>query len=174
MRYYQMTEYDTLTNILRPRLPSASDIWSGTTPLVIVGTVSKSEEPVQFLSFYQSNIVSKAFMVSMKTWDIWKEMQKIVRFRPCAFGHVETRLIRPYMLLMPTVQEVLHEDSVFFQNGELRSICLCEEQIRRDCVFAVKGQVQTHLIINEAVLEEMLRAGVTEFRYEQIEVRRRD
>lgn len=171
MNYYKLKEVNSLPNTLTPEFPYASAIWSGTEPIFLKGTVRYEKEPVSFLSYYRSGVLSKAFLVSGETWAVWREFQTGGRCRPCAFGHVKTRQVKPYYLVMPKIVEGLHKETVFMRDGNIERICLSKEKTGDNQVFGVKGSTLMELIITEDVLEEMLRNKITGFAYEQADMR---
>ena len=129
MNYYWIKEHETSRNIIQPQLPGTSQIWAEKKPLLIKGSVVGVNENIRFLSFYQAVAMSKAFLITTCLWNIWNEAQRVGRFRPCAFGYIPKRDIRPYMLIMPTILEALHEDTEYFKNGDIRRICLKNSKI---------------------------------------------
>lgn len=171
MNYYKLMEADDLPNTLIPEFPSTSAIWSAAEPLFLKGTVRNEKEYINFLSFYRSGILSKAFLVSAETWEIWREFQDGGRCRPCAFGHLGTRQVKPYYLAMPKIMDALHEETVYQRDGNIETVCLSKEKVGANQVFAVKGSTQMELLLSEDILEEMLRGNLTSFYYEQVETR---
>lgn len=91
MEYFKIGQEKKYRNILRPLLPSMSQIWGEEKPLLVQGKAEQEDKDICFLPFYQANILSGAFLISKKTGDIWKKYQQGGRYRPCVFGHVETR-----------------------------------------------------------------------------------
>lgn len=171
MEYYWIRESEAAGNIVCPQRPGTSRIWAGTEPMLVRGSVTRAEDGIRFLPFYQDTAMSRAFLVAARVWDIWKEVQRIGRFRPCAVGYLPRRDIRPYVFVMPPVLEALHGDTEFLRNGDIGKIRLKRGGIGADKVFAVRGGIQAALVLAEDVLEEMLRGGVTDFRYELLEQR---
>lgn len=171
MSYYLLKQRTDLPNPLRPVFPHASNIWSEASPVFIPGTVSTSEEPICFLPFYAGTMLTKAFCVSAQLWTIWQEYQTGGRNRPCALGHVHTRTVKPYVLVMPKILDALHPDTVCFRDGNLDTVCLWREKIGSCQVFAVKGRTMPELILSEAVLEEMIRSGITGFTCRQVQIK---
>lgn len=129
MNYYKLMEVDNLPNTLIPEFPSASTIWSETEPIFLSGTVRNEQEYINFLSFYQSGILSKAFLINAESWQIWREFQKGGRYRACAFGHIGTRQAKPYYLILPKIIEGLHKDTIFLRDGTIDKVCLSKEMV---------------------------------------------
>ena len=171
MNYYRLMETVDLPNALIPEFPSASAIWSETEPMFLAGRARNGKKHINFLSFYRSGILSKVFLVSAETWQIWREFQAGGRCRPCAFGHVKARQVKPYYLVMPKIIDGLHNETVFLRDGNVKTICLSKEAVGTNQVFAVKGSTLMELLVSEDVLEDMLRSGITSFSYEQAETR---
>lgn len=169
MEYYQIREHEMAGNVIRPSLPGTSQIWSGTGPLIVQGSVPRPEEDITFLAFYQATAMSRAFLVSSQIWGVWQECRRPGRSRPCAFGHIMERDMRPYVFVMPPVLDVLHPDTGSYKDGDIESVCLQRGRLGADEVFAVRGGRQTVLIVSEDVLERMLRAKVTLFGYGLLE-----
>lgn len=169
MNYYWLRQLTDVPNTLMPNYPSASAIWSGDAPILITGTVHNPKQYIYFLPFYESTVLSKAFLVSSDVGDIWKEFQKIARSRSCAFGHIKTHDVKPYTLIMPRILEGLHSKTVYYADGNIKKICLSKDMVGANQVFTVRGEIQIYLIVSEAVLEEMLRRNQTVFHYEPVE-----
>lgn len=172
MNYYKLSELDDLPNTLIPEFPSASAIWSEAEPIFLKGSVRNKEEYVNFLTLYRSGSLSKAFLVCAEAWNIWREYQNGGRCRPCAFGNISTRQFMPYYLILPKILDALHQDTVFFRDGNIETLCLLKEIIGGNQVFAVKGSTQMELLVSEVILEEMLRKNMVNFHYVQVEVRK--
>ena len=64
MEYFKIGQEKTYRNILRPLLPTMSQIWGEEKPLLVHGKAEKSEEDIRFLPFYQANVLSGAFLIS--------------------------------------------------------------------------------------------------------------
>lgn len=170
MNFYRLKELNDLPNILYPKFPSSTEIWSKTEPIFITGSVRNEQQDIDFLSFYYSGIMSNAFLISSQAWEIWRGYQIGGRCRPCAFGHMAMRQARAYYLLLPKILDVLHPDTVYMRDGTIESICLSRELVGWNQVFVVRGATQMELIISESILEEMIRSNITQFYYEQVEV----
>lgn len=172
MNYYKLSELYDRPNTLIPEFPSASAIWSEASPIFLNGSVKNKKEYVNFLTLYRSGSLSKAFLVCAEAWCIWREYQTGGRCRPCAFGNISTRQVLPYYLVLPKILDALHQGTIFFRDGTIETVCLSEEKIEGNQVFAVKGSLQMELLVSEIILEEMLRKNMVNFHYEQVEVRR--
>jgi len=171
VNYYRLKEKNDLPNVLTPEFPSPSVIWSENHPLFLLGRVQREKDYLYFLSFYRSNVLSNAFLVAAEVWEIWREFQDGGRCRPCAFGHVSTRQVKAYYLLLPKILDALHEDTVYYWDGNLDTIVLSGKMVGTNQVFVVKGSTQMELLVSEDVLEEMLRNNIVGFEYEYIEMR---
>lgn len=170
MNYYRLKQPNDISGALIPDYPNASAIWSNNAPLFIRGSISGQGKDIRFLPFYESTILSNAFMVSSKAWSIWEELQKGGRNRPCAFGHMGTRQIEPYRLVMPRILEALHEDTEYLKDGTIKTIRLCKNRIGRNQVFTVKSSFSSCVVVSEYVLEEMLRSKITGLSYESADI----
>ena len=171
MEYFKIGQEKTYRNILRPLLPTMSQIWGEEKPLLVHGKAEKSEEDIRFLPFYQANVLSGAFLISKKMGDIWKKYQYGGRYRPCVFGHVETRNLETYYLMYPRLLNVLHKDTVYLKDGEIEQICLCRELVEIHRVFGIKGKHRTDIVVAGDVLEEMLKEEIVGFQAVPVSVK---
>ena len=105
------------------------------------------------------------------TEDIWKKYQQGGRYRPCVFGHVETRKFETCYLMYPRLINVLHKDTVYLKDGEIDQICLCRELVEIHRVFGVKGKHRTDIVIAGDVLEEMLKEEIVGFQAVPVSVK---
>lgn len=171
MNYYRLKQPSDISGTLIPDYPYASAIWSGKSPLLIKGSIIGQGGDVNFLPFYEATVLSNAFLISSEAWHIWTELQKGGRNRPCAFGHMKTRQIKPYRLVLPRILEALHEDTEYLIDGTIKTVCLCKSRVGRNQVFTIKGSFSSCVVISEYVLEEMLRNKITGLSYEPADLR---
>lgn len=171
MEYYKIEQEKKYRNVLRPLLPAMSQIWGEERPMLVHGKVEKPEKEITFLPFYQANVLSGAFLISKRMGDIWKKYQHGGRYRPCVFGHVETRKLETYYLMYPRFLNVLHKDTVYLKDGEIGQICLCRELVERHRVLGIKGKHRTDIVVAGDVLEEMLQEGIVGFQAVPVDVK---
>lgn len=171
MEYFKIIQETKYRNVLYPIFPTTSQIWSEEKPLLVHGKVEKPDKDICFLPFYQANILSGAFLISKKTGEIWKKYQQGGRYRPCVFGHVETRRLETCYFMYPRLLNVLHKDTVYLKNGEIEQICLCKDFVEVHKVFGIKGKCRTDIIVAGDVLEQMLREGIVGFQTVSVSVK---
>ena len=171
MEYFKIGQEKKYRNILRPLLPSMSQIWGEEKPLLVQGKAEQEDKDICFLPFYQASILSGAFLISKKTGDIWKKYQQGGRYRPCVFGHAETRKFETCYLMYPRLINVLHKDTVYLKDGEIDQICLCREIVEIHRVFGEKGKHRTYIVIAGDVLEEMLKEEIVGFQAVPVSVK---
>lgn len=166
MDYYRIMEPTDLHSVLRPHLPSNTQIWSGKEPIFLPGSVQGRGREEIFLPFYESRVM----LISSEIKSIWQSYQKGGRYRPCAFGSIGEGRIKPYSFMLPRVMEEVHPSTEYFPNGEIKKLVLDKERIGSQRVFGVCSLRHLRLIVAEDVLEEMLRKSITGFCWKRIEV----
>lgn len=171
MEYFKIEQEKKYRNILRPLLPTMSQIWGDEKPLLVPGKAEKPDEDICLLPFYQASVLSGAFLVSKKMGDIWKKYQHGGRYRPCVFGHVETRKLETYYLMYPRLLNVLHKDTVYLKDGEIEQICICRDLVETHRVFGIKGKHRTDIVIAGDVLEEILKEAIVGFQAAPVSVK---
>lgn len=171
MEYYRIVQVTGWRNIIHPKFPTVSQIWGEEKPMFVEGTVERPDEEVQFLSFYQSTILSGAFLVSKKMGAIWKEYQLGGRYRPCVLGHLKNKKIQSYDFMYPRLLPALHKDTPYYADGNPEELVLTEEMIGAHKVFGVKGKTMTYLIVAADVLDRMLQSKLTGFEFTPIKTR---
>ena len=142
MEYFKIIQETKYRNVLHPVFPTISQIWGEEKPVLIRGKVEKPEQEICFLPFYQANILSGAFLISKRVGDIWKKYQHGGRYRPCVFGHLETRKMETYYFMYPRLLHVLHRDTVYSKDGEIEQACLCKDLVEAHKVFGIIRKIQ--------------------------------
>lgn len=166
MEYYKITQKKKY-NYIRPRYLSMSQIWSDRCPVLVEGYVDKYEKNIRFLPLYVQNV----FLISNPLKKILTYYQKGGRYRPCAFGSVQHRQIRPYSFMMPAFTDCIHSDTRYMKSGGIEELFLDAEKIGGNKVFGIKDELHMYLIVSEDVLEEVLRGNITEFNWEKVKLR---
>ena len=164
MEYYRITQKKNIRNVILPRFPSPTEIWSKAEPLFVPGTANEQEEELSFLPLYEGN----AFLICGSMQAVWQTYQKGGRYRPCAFGSVEQRRVLPYYFAVPRILECIHQDTVYYKNDTIKELILDRESIGAHKVFGIRTLHSIRLILSEDVLEELLRKNITCFQWEEV------
>ena len=67
MEYFKIGQEKKYRNILRPLLPSMSQIWGEEKPLLVQGKAEQEDKDICFLPFYQASI-SRGQISSLCIW----------------------------------------------------------------------------------------------------------
>ncbi|MBE5988918.1 MAG: hypothetical protein E7250_14440 [Paenibacillaceae bacterium] len=166
MEYYRITQKDDWWNVIKPEVPSVTEIWGKSEPFFLSGMSKEPDDYLMFLPFYDGD----TFLISDPVKYIWKRYQKGGRYRPCAFGSVKQRQILPYCFMMPRILEAIHSDTEYFKNGDIRELVLNKKIIGANRVFGVRSLRRIRLIISADVLEEMIRENITGYNWSKVKI----
>lgn len=166
MEYFKISQKENLPNIIKPILPSVSDLWSETNPFFMPGKAKEPYKELTFLPFYKGH----CFVIHDAIKNIWQNYQTGGRYRPCAMGSVEQRKVEIYAVMFPLLIDGIHEETEYFKNGEIKKLVLDQKYVGYHKVFGIKSWHLVNLIISEDVLEKMLQENITEFLWEKVNI----
>lgn len=159
MNYYLINQDNRASQAVLPVLNNQKDLWKSDKPIFIPGRVKNVGEYSYFLPFLEAPVL----MVSDDLKKILELYQNKTAYRPCALGIVETRKMQVYWFMQPKIITCLKSDIQDHVIYSAEDIILDTEMIGANKVFQLDTVVGTYFIIDQEVLEHMLRAGITEF-----------
>lgn len=160
MNYYLISQDNRGTQIVLPMLDNQSEIWDSNKPLFVPGQVKNENQYSYFLPFIETPL----FMVSDRMKKILEIYQNKTLYRPCALGLVKSKKVQVYWFIRPKTITCLTDEiqsQVLYSEDD---IVLEKEKIKYNKVFQIDTFSGTYFVIDEEVLEHLLRSGITEFR----------
>lgn len=159
MKYYGINQDSRTSQAVLPVLSNSKEIWKSDKPVFVPGRVKDINQYSYFLPFVETPVL----MVSDSLKKILEIYQNKTAYRPCALGLTKIRKIQVYWFIKPKIINCLKAD---IQNEIMYSaedIILDKGKIGSNKVFQLDTISGTYFIIDQEVLEHMLRAGITEY-----------
>lgn len=165
MKYYLIRQDKRIKNAVVPQVNNLNDIWKSDAPFFMPVKVGSMGEYPYFLPLLESPV----YIISDKMKKLFEIYQNKTLYRPCALGLLETKTIKVYWLMQPRIIDCLEErikDNILYSDQD---IVLCRAKIGYNKVFQIDTKVGNYLVIDEEVLESLLRDGITAFAWNELQ-----
>lgn len=158
MNYYLINQDRRASQVVLPVLNNQQDLWNSDKPIFIPGRV----KDVNLYSYFLPFIETPVLMISDPLKKILELYQNKTAYRPCALGIIEVKKLQVYWFMQPKIIKCLKSDIQDNVIYSAEDIILDTQKIGANKVFQLDTVVGTYFIIDQEVLEHMLRAGITE------------
>lgn len=165
MKYYLIRQDKRIKNAVIPQINNLKGIWKSDAPFFQSVKVRNLNGYPYFLPLLEASV----YIVSDKMKKVFEIYQNKMLYRPCALGLLETKSIKVYWLMQPRIIDCLEErikDNILYSDQD---IVLCRAKIGYNKLFQIDTKVGNYLVIDEEVLESLLRAGITAFEWNELQ-----
>lgn len=158
MKYFLINQDSRVSQAVWPVLNNQKDLWKSDKPIFIPGHIKNINQYSYFLPFLETPVL----MISDALKKILEIYQNKTAYRPCALGIIEMKKIQIYWFMQPKIITCLKSDIQENVIYSAEDIILDTKKIGANKVFQLDTIVGTNFIMDQEVLEHILRAGITE------------
>lgn len=165
MKYYLIRQDKRVKNAVVPQINNLKSIWESDAPFFMPVKVRGLGEYPYFLPLLEASV----YIVSDNMKKLFEIYQNKMLYRPCALGLLEAKTIKVYWLMQPRIIDCLEDrikDNILYSDQD---IVLCRAKIGYNKVFQIDTKVGNYLVIDEEVLESLLRDGITAFEWSELQ-----